>query len=1661
MYFVRNSGRGKRFRDRTILCVLLFDIAASANALASSIPQSQSFGSVNVGTSSSTVTLSYTLSGLSGAPSFSPSYGLEFTATAPSCTGSGTVTCTVGVKFSPLYPGLRQDALIVKDNSGNFLGETYLNGTGSGPQMVLSPGIISTIAGVAGTFGYAGDGHAATAATLAAPYGVAVDPGGNVYIADSVNQVVRKITASNGDISTVAGNGGWGYSGDGGPALSAQLANPAAVALDAAGNLYIADQQNNVIREVNLTTGNISTVAGGGNGQGGTDAYGDGGPATAAILNNPNDIALDAAGNIYIADMWNGLVREVSATTGLITIVAGGGPGGGSDGLGDGGLATEATLSYPASVALDASGNVYVADSGNCLVREINSNFGMIIAVAGSGNCGNSGDLGPAISAELKNPAGVRVDAAGNLYIADYAANVIREVIAASGIINTIAGTGSNGDRGDNGSATNAAISTPSGIALDTAGNVYLADPTNNVIRKVTVDSGALAFTTVNIGQASNPQLVTVSNIGTQTLSLSALSVGTNFRQQTSGYTDCSSTSAISSGANCFVAVAFVPTASGGLTGTLTVTGNSLNDSGTSDTATLTGTGANGAVPKVTISPSSLSFGNQTVSLTSAAKTLTLSNTGTATLNLASIALTGVNSLDFGLSTTCASTLGANASCTVTVTFTPGATGARSASLTFTDSVASSPQSVPLAGTGVLSSPTATINPSSLSFGNATEGVVSAAEPVTLANTGTASLTGLSISITGTNSADFAFTTTCGSTLAANANCTASVTFKPGATGARSASLVFTDSAANSPQSIPLSGTGVQPASPLATFSSSSLSFGNQNVGVTSAAQSVTLSNTGTASLTNLSISVTGTNSTDFAFTTTCGSAVAANANCAVNVTFKPGATGARSASLVFTDSAANSPQSIPLSGTGVQPASPLATFSSSTLSFGNQNVGVASAAQSVTLSNTGTASLTISSISLTGANPSDFGLSSSCASTLAVNASCIVALTFTPGTTGARSASLMFTDTAAGSPQSVGLSGTGVQPQSAPAVASLSPPSLAFGTENVGASSAPLTITLSNTGGTALGLSGIALGGTNATDFSLSSTCGATIAPAANCSVSVTFTPLASGARSASLTFSDTASNSPQTIPISGTGATSIVTPPTPSFTQVPGALTQISVGADGTVWGLNSGGQIFEYNSGSGWTMIPGGLSRVIVGSASAVWGLNASQEIFSRNVAASSWTYIPGALAQLVVGCDGDVWGLNASQSIYHYNATNQSWQQVPGTLAQLAVGSDGAVWGINGANAVFRFNNATQNFSEVPGTLTQIAVGADGDVWGLDNQAIFHFNQLTQSFTAMAGALKQLAVGSGGNVYGLNSSNQVCQYNAQSQSCTWINPALTQIAAGANGVAWGLDTWSNIWTLNATQSSGVFHQLPGAMSQLAVAADGSAWALDGAGAIFAFNAAVQQWTQIPGALAQIAIAPQGIVWGLNGAGQIFCFNPSNQSWTMIAGTLAQIEVGGNGAVWGLNSSGQIFTFNSSSQSWTSVPGALAQISVGADGTVWGINSAGQAYLYEASSKGWHATSGTFSQIAVGSSANVWALGPQGQIYRFNSQANAWSTIPGALSRIAVSSDGAVWGVNSAHQIWQFNSQANSWTQVYGSLVQIKVASDAVIWGLDPNGIPYRFQ
>jgi uncharacterized protein (TIGR03437 family) len=333
--------------------------------------------------------------------------------------------------------------------------------------------VINTYAGNR-TAGFSGDGGAPTSAQLDLPLGLALDSSGNLYIADSTNQRIRKI--SGGTITTVAGNGTGGYSGDGKAATSAELLYPSGVAVDSSGNIYIADTFNHVIREV-TTNGDINTIAGDN-----TGGYtGDTGAATAAELEFPTSVAVDSSGNVYIADSGNNVIREVSG--GIINTVIGTVP--------------NQQLNDPVSILLDGLGNLYIVEQSGYKISKFNFAASTLTLVAGNGYIGYTGDNGPAVDAALDEPSGLALDANGYLYFCDADNSVVRK-ISPSGIITTIAGTTIGGRitpgyYGDGGPATSALLNFPRGIAVDAKGNVYIADTVNYAVRWLQPQTPAIA----------------------------------------------------------------------------------------------------------------------------------------------------------------------------------------------------------------------------------------------------------------------------------------------------------------------------------------------------------------------------------------------------------------------------------------------------------------------------------------------------------------------------------------------------------------------------------------------------------------------------------------------------------------------------------------------------------------------------------------------------------------------------------------------------------------------------------------------------------------------------------------------------------------------------------------------------------------------------------------------------------------------------------------------------------------------------------------------------------------------------------------------------------------------------------------------------------------
>jgi sugar lactone lactonase YvrE len=673
-----------------------------------------------------------------------------------------------------------------------------------------STGIITTVAGN-GQYGFGVDGVLATLSELTYPQAIALDSAGNLFVADTSMNAIREVNAATQIISTVAGNRTPGYMGDGGSATKAQLNAPSSVAIGAAGVIYIADQQNQRVRQVS-SAGIIATFAGGGNGGDGGPATqstlasarvtadssdniyiadslanrvrrvdgasgviseiagtgvsgfgGDGGTASAAEMNYPQKAAFDSSGNVFIPDTINTRIRRVDGGTQEIATVAGGTPL--TPGcVGDGGPATSACLWSPQSVALDLAGDLFIADSLGNRIRKVDAATQVISTVAGDGTAGYSGDAGPAVSAELRAPDDITLDSAGNLFIADFSNHRIRRVDAATKFITTVAGNGTASYCGDGGPATKACLNYPSGVAVDQEGNLYIADNTNNRVRRV---------------DAVSQIITTIAGDGTPGFSGDG-------GPSTSAELDYPISISVDGHGNLFVADA----------------GNRVREFSIAGIAG--------------IAPASLNFINQNVGTTSAAQVVSLSNSGSESLAIAGIALSGTNAEDFAETNTCGSSLAAGASCTINITFKPTSAESRAGTLTITDNSSGksgSTQALDLTGTGVaaevtLGAVTPAITPENV-------GMSSPASTVTLTNSGNASLTISAIVISGAAAKDFTMqsSSTCSTkaAVATGKSCTVDLVFTPSVAGSRTATLTITDNAndaASASQSVALSAGG-------------------------------------------------------------------------------------------------------------------------------------------------------------------------------------------------------------------------------------------------------------------------------------------------------------------------------------------------------------------------------------------------------------------------------------------------------------------------------------------------------------------------------------------------------------------------------------------------------------------------------------------------------------------------------------------------------------------------------------------------------------------------------------------------------------------------------------------------------------------------------------
>ncbi|WP_041586038.1 Ig-like domain repeat protein [Terriglobus saanensis] len=479
----------------------------------------------------------------------------DFTTSDEGTCATGTFlagqSCSISVTFSPKAPGERVGAVVLM-NGGTVLGTQLLHGSGKGSVGVFLPGTVSTVAGNS-SFNYAGDGGDARSSPIFIPSGVVVDPAGNIYLSDTNNNRVRRVDAVTHVITTVAGDGTTGVTGDGGPAVSAPVNYPTALVLNGAGDLYIADTRNNAIRKLTLATGILSTIAGR---LGVPGSSGDGGSATLATLNAPGGLAMDAAGFLYIADTGNDTIRRIDPSTGMITLFAGIPTV--ADFAGDGGPASAGRFNNPLGLAIDSGGSLYIADQANHRIRMITAG-GSLSTVAGTGVPRYNGDGGLAVAAQLQQPAAVAVDVARNLYIADSNNHLVRKVSSTTGLISSIVGIpGAAAYSGDNGPANVAKINGPYALALDSAGDLYFADLLNNRIRKVSNSYATLQYTPIRVGRTSAPQSQTFENDGNDSLIFTAIAPDADSATDP-GTTSCAIVTPLDKNDTCVVGAEFKP----------------------------------------------------------------------------------------------------------------------------------------------------------------------------------------------------------------------------------------------------------------------------------------------------------------------------------------------------------------------------------------------------------------------------------------------------------------------------------------------------------------------------------------------------------------------------------------------------------------------------------------------------------------------------------------------------------------------------------------------------------------------------------------------------------------------------------------------------------------------------------------------------------------------------------------------------------------------------------------------------------------------------------------------------------------------------------------------------------------------------------------------
>lgn len=945
-------------------------------------------------------------------------------------------------------------------------------------KVVLATKAMSTFAGN-GTCGYSGDGGSATAAELSNPDGIGVDTAGNVYIGDTSNYVIREVTKSNGHIATIAGNHTYGFSGDGGLATSAMMTYAYGLTVSATGNVVtFADYANQRVRQFTVGS-NINTVAGNGTPCAGT--CGEGGAATSAELYNPWGIAQSSGGTFYLADNSN-YVADTFTIGGNLNLAAGNHT-----------CCTETlvnnippqgvVLNYALGITSDSSGNMFVADTNNNMVRELVKSTNLVKFFAGTGTAGYTGDGGAATSAELNNPRGVAKDSAGNIYITDFNNCLVREVNTA-GNISTFAGlVVSNSPRcgytGDGGPATSAELYQVWGIAVDSKNNVYITDAGEHVVRKV---SGGTITTIAGIGGIAGYS----GDGGPATSALLYTPTGVAV--------DPAGNVFISEYQNCRVreinaATGIITTVAG--TGSCTFTGDGL----------ATSNAING--------PGGLTVDNNDnifIGDTNNQRVRWVSPSGFMTT------IAGTQSAGF---------LGDGVLATTTNLYYPEGVGLDpSGNVLIADDYDFRIRSVS-------AFPALSTSVSSLSYGLTAVGNTSSPQQFTVSAYGPVTISNIAAS-TNYSEAD-----NCPASLTNGTTCAMYVYFVPTASGTLNGNVTINSNGFFSQTStVSLTGLGSSVA-----LSGSPLAFGNELVKTTSAAKTVTVTDTGTAAITMGTI--TSTNTTDYTISAnTCpasGAKLNAGSSCTISVTFNPKSTGAKRGTVVVNDSDPSSPQLIGLNGTG----SSNVVLNPNSITFPVTAIGVSSAASKITVTNNTGASITLGNPAVSTTGPFTNAGSTTCTNSLVIAASgtCVINVTFKPALVGYNQGTVSLADSDVTSPQAAQLQGYGT-------AIKFTPTTVNFGTVTRG-QTVSSTVTISNVGTTNVFFTGAELSGTNSADFGDnygdSAPCGNTasnpLKPGGTCQISVTFDPSKVGTENAVYKVFDNTVGSPQTLSLTGKG--------------------------------------------------------------------------------------------------------------------------------------------------------------------------------------------------------------------------------------------------------------------------------------------------------------------------------------------------------------------------------------------------------------------------------------------------------------------------------------------------------------------------------------------